>query len=198
VRLLIVSTLYTSAPYLEEFQRRTMAAAEQVSADIWLMARTGAVNLPLTGFRQVPFDVVTMPSPHARNYSVRARMKMMVDNMTAFSPDLLYYIYGGLSVFFLSFLWLAALVLMRIFIGHSLSDEGWTSLIVSVWMFGGLTVLLIGLIGIYVAHIFNETKGRPYVIVREITSSQQAPAGSITDAAAAERGKSVQHGAGAE
>jgi putative glycosyltransferase len=65
------------------------------------------------------------------------------------------------------------------------SLEGWLSLIVSIWMFGGLTVLLIGLIGIYVAHIFNETKARPYVIVREIISSQRTTS-PITDATAAE------------
>ena len=34
MRLSIVSTLYNSAPFLEEFHRRAMAAAEQVSADI--------------------------------------------------------------------------------------------------------------------------------------------------------------------
>jgi putative glycosyltransferase len=50
---------------------------------------------------------------------------------------------------------------------------------VSIWMFGGLTVLLVGLIGIYVAHIFNETKGRPYVIVREVISLRRAPISSI-------------------
>jgi hypothetical protein len=67
VHLSIVSTFYNSAPYLEEFHRRTMAAAEQVLADIWLMARTGRVDLPLTGVKQVPFEVATFPSLHRSN-----------------------------------------------------------------------------------------------------------------------------------
>jgi putative glycosyltransferase len=320
LRLSIVSTLYNSAPYLEEFHRRAMAAAEQVTADVemilvndgspddalevaiglhrrdprvtvvdlsrnfghhrammaglsyakgdlvllidcdleeppellpdlyrrmqaehcdvvygirtnkrahvgfeltanafyWLIARTGGIDLPrnlltlrlmtqryvanltrhqerevliaglwaITGFKQVPFEVAKLAAPHRTNYSVRARMKMTVDYLTAFSPDLLYYIfYCGLGLFLLSSTWLAALVLRRLFGGPSL--EGWLSLIVSIWMFGGLTVLLIGLIGIYVAHIFNETKARPYVIVREIISSQRTTS-PITDATAAE------------
>ena len=139
----------------------------------------------ITGFKQVPFEITKLPSHHRTNYSVHARAKMTVDYLTAFSSDLLYYIfYCGLGVFLLSFTWLAALVLMRVFGGHSL--EGWLSLIVSIWMFGGLTIVLIGLIGIYVAHIFNETKGRPYVIVREVISSQRAPIGSIGDPNASE------------
>ena len=100
----------------------------------------------ITGFKQVPFEVTKLPSHHRTNYSIHARAKMTVDYFTAFSSDLLYYIfYCGLGVF-LSFTWLAALVLRLLFGGHSL--EGWLSLIVSVWMFGGLTILLIGLIGI--------------------------------------------------
>ena len=43
---------------------------------------------------------------------------------------------------------------------------GWASLIVSVWMLGGLSVASIGLLGLYIARIFIETKRRPYSIVR--------------------------------
>jgi len=44
---------------------------------------------------------------------------------------------------------------------------GWPSLIVSVWLLGGLTLLSLGVIGMYVSKVFIETKQRPYTIVRE-------------------------------
>jgi putative glycosyltransferase len=45
---------------------------------------------------------------------------------------------------------------------------GWPSLIVSVWMLGGLMLGSLGIIGIYVSRIFIETKQRPYTIVRQV------------------------------
>ena len=45
---------------------------------------------------------------------------------------------------------------------------GWPSLIVSVWMLGGLMLICLGIIGIYLSRVFIETKQRPYTIVRHI------------------------------
>jgi putative glycosyltransferase len=46
--------------------------------------------------------------------------------------------------------------------------SGYTSLIVSIWFFGGLTTLILGILGIYVANIISETKRRPYTIVKAV------------------------------
>jgi len=47
--------------------------------------------------------------------------------------------------------------------------EGWTSLIVSVYLLGGIIISILGILGIYLGEIFNETKKRPLYIVREAT-----------------------------
>jgi putative glycosyltransferase len=60
----------------------------------------------------------------------------------------------------------AYLVVRRIFFGDYL--EGWPSLIVSIWLLGGLTILCLGVIAIYLSKMFMETKRRPYTIVRQI------------------------------
>ena len=52
-----------------------------------------------------------------------------------------------------------------------------TSLIVSVWFFGGLIMLTLGVIGIYVANVLAETQRRPYTAVRKVHRAE------ITDAA---------------
>jgi putative glycosyltransferase len=58
------------------------------------------------------------------------------------------------------------LVIRRIFFGILLT--GWPSLIVSIWLLGGLTTVCLGIIGIYLSKIFMETKQRPYTVIRQI------------------------------
>ena len=45
---------------------------------------------------------------------------------------------------------------------------GWPSLIVSVWLLGGLVIFCLGIIGIYLSKIFTETKERPYTVIRQL------------------------------
>ena len=48
---------------------------------------------------------------------------------------------------------------------------GWTSLICSVFLMGGLILAAIGVVGLYVGNIFTEVKHRPlYVIEREVNN----------------------------
>ena len=46
--------------------------------------------------------------------------------------------------------------------------SGWVSLIVSIWFLGGLIMLSLGILGIYISRIFMETKNRPRTIVKEL------------------------------
>jgi putative glycosyltransferase len=52
---------------------------------------------------------------------------------------------------------------------------GWPSLIVSIWFLGGLTILFIGILGIYLAKVFAEIKERPRSIVRQVFPASRLP-----------------------
>ena len=82
------------------------------------------------------------------------------------NKPLVFVFYLGLSVFFLSFLWFFYLILKKVFFGVSIS--GWSSLIVSIWFLGGVTILCLGIISMYLSKIFIEVKQRPYSIIKEI------------------------------
>jgi polyisoprenyl-phosphate glycosyltransferase len=45
--------------------------------------------------------------------------------------------------------------------------EGWTSLIVSIYFIGGVLLMAMGVLGLYVGKIFEETKGRPLYVVKD-------------------------------
>jgi dolichol-phosphate mannosyltransferase len=49
---------------------------------------------------------------------------------------------------------------------------GWTSLMISVFFLGGVQLLMIGLLGEYIASLFTETKKRPvFLVSRKINIS---------------------------
>jgi len=54
----------------------------------------------------------------------------------------------------------------------SLSVLGFTTLAVSIFFFGGLNLLALGIIGQYIARIYRETKGRPLYVVESVLDSE--------------------------
>ena len=117
------------------------------------------------GFRQKPI-ITNKFSKSETTYTFRKKISLLVTSITSFSGKPLVYIFNiGLFTTFVSFLFILKLLFNKLFYG--VDFEGWTSLIVSVWFFGGLIILLLGVIGIYLSKIFVEAKNRPYTIVRK-------------------------------
>jgi putative glycosyltransferase len=120
----------------------------------------------ITGFEQRA--VKAEKASHSRStYTLARKLALTVNAVTSFSNKPLVYIaYLGLSISLVAILCAIYLAIRRIFFGDYL--VGWPSLIVSIWLLGGLTILCLGVIAIYLSKIFTETKRRPYTIVRQI------------------------------
>jgi putative glycosyltransferase len=119
----------------------------------------------ITGFRQVAVPVVKT-SLSATTYTVRRRVRLLIDAVTSFSRrPLVLIFYLGLSIVCASSIGVVYLTYQRLASGFL---PGWASLIVSVWMLGGLTLFAIGLIGLYLSRIFMETKRRPFTVIRQV------------------------------
>ena len=71
---------------------------------------------------------------------------------------------GGGLVFLVSLVMMIYSVIRHV-IGATV--VGWSSLIVSLWMIGGLILLSIGIVGEYIGKIYLETKARPRYIIEE-------------------------------
>jgi len=120
----------------------------------------------ITGFKQVPFSVKKRDTGNT-TYDFRKRVANFVNGITAFSSTPLVYIfYLGCAISFVSGIAAFYLIVRRLFFGVLLA--GWPSLIVSVWLLGGLTLFCLGVIGIYLSKVFMETKQRPSTIIKEI------------------------------
>lgn len=76
-------------------------------------------------------------------------------------------IWAGVLIFLVTLGWGSWTMLRKLMWG--IPVDGWTSLILSVWGFGGLIIANLGIIGLYLGRIYDETKHRPlYAVAREV------------------------------
>lgn len=98
-------------------------------------------------------------------YSFLSLVKLAVGSIMAFSTRPLY-IATCLGLFFsLASILYIPYILFSYFLGFD-AVSGWASLIATVSFFGGIQLLVLGIIGMYVGKIFLQTKNRPNYIVR--------------------------------
>jgi len=118
------------------------------------------------GFRQVCIDYD--PSPRyagETKYSYRKMIGFGLKGLTSFSTKPLYFsAYMGVTFSALSLLYLPY-VLWGLWTGHYV--PGWSSILVTIVFFGGLQLMILGIIGIYIAKIFLQSKQRPHYIIKE-------------------------------
>ena len=120
----------------------------------------------ITGFTQVP-HVVKKLSSSETTYTFRRKASVLVNSATSFSNFPLKAIfYIGMIVFLTSLIYISYLVAMKLFWAQTLG--GWTSIMASIWLLGGMIISFIGVIGIYLSKVFSEVKNRPYTIVRRV------------------------------
>ena len=120
----------------------------------------------ITGFHQQP-QKVKKHSLSKTTYTLGRKMSLLVNSVTSFSnAPLVSIFYIGLSISTFALIYIAYLITQWLFLATPLS--GWTSMMASIWLLGGMIISFIGVVGIYLSKIFSETKQRPYTIVRQI------------------------------
>jgi dolichol-phosphate mannosyltransferase len=99
-------------------------------------------------------------------YTLRKLFGLAYDGLFSFSTAPLrwavYFGFGAAALAFVGGLWVVYEKLV-----HGIAIAGWTSTIVVITFFGGAILLTLGLVGEYVARIFDEVKQRPTYVVRE-------------------------------
>lgn len=89
-----------------------------------------------------------------------------IDAVTSFSSlPLKVWSYLGLVVSVFAFLYALFLASLKIFRGIDVA--GYASLMVAVLFFGGVQLITLGIMGEYMARMYNEVKGRPLYLVRD-------------------------------
>ncbi|RON45129.1 glycosyl transferase [Pseudomonas frederiksbergensis] len=120
----------------------------------------------ITGFVQKP-SLIKKHSTSETTYTLRRKMSLLVNSVTSFSnAPLIGIFYIGLAISLLSCVYITYLLIIKL--TQATPVDGWTSVMASIWLLGGMIISFIGVVGIYLSKIFSETKQRPYTIVRQV------------------------------
>ena len=120
------------------------------------------------GFRQakVYYNAAARKSGESK-YTFKKMFRFAVDGLTSFSAKpLRISFYAGLLFSALGLLY-AIYAVIENFRGQTV--QGWTSILVSVLIIGGVQLISIGIIGEYLARVFSEAKDRPLYFIKEDT-----------------------------
>ena len=162
MKLLGVDIVYNHADY-RLMSKRALDALEQYS-EVNLFLR-GIV--PLIGFK---WDTVE----YERNerfagkskYPLKKMLSFAFDGITSFSIRPIRIITSlGFLIFLASLISVIVLLILKLF-GSTV--QGWTTLMASIWMIGGIQLLSLGVIGEYIGKIYKEVKARPRYIIETI------------------------------
>ena len=100
-------------------------------------------------------------------YTLSRKLSQALNSIVSFSNRPLYYLVGmGVVIFSLSSIGIFLLAIRRLTVQST--PDGWTSLIIVMLAMSGLIIMAIGLVGVYVAKLFEEVKARPNYIIRKI------------------------------
>ena len=142
----LLSRRYVEA--LKEFDEREF--------DLWLI-------FALAGFKQLPIPC-DKGDKGSSSYTLGKKLAHAVESLTAASAAPLYFIFFlGLIVMLAAAGHLVFLILNKILWEVPI---GWSALAASIWGLGGMIMMSVGILGIYLARIFIETKKRPSTITR--------------------------------
>jgi polyisoprenyl-phosphate glycosyltransferase len=120
----------------------------------------------------VGFDRTAIAVEHAErgegksNYSWKKLFKLAFDSMIEFSDKpLRLTVKFGMSICVVTTL-ISFYYLWR-YVHSEIPVDGYTSLILSIWFLGSITIFLLGILGIYLGKNFDQAKERPTFIVKE-------------------------------
>jgi len=98
-------------------------------------------------------------------YPLKKMISFAIDGITSFSIKPLKLVTSlGLLIFIISIFTMLYILYEKFFL---YTEIGWSSLICSIWLLGGIQLLCLGIVGEYIGKIYSEVKHRPKYIIEE-------------------------------
>lgn len=118
------------------------------------------------GFRVEALPYTPAPRAHGRSkFGALRLIGLSLDGLTGFTTWPLRLVgIVGLALAALSLVYGAWLVVRYWLWGNDVS--GWTTIVVTLLLFAGIQLISLGIVGEYVARVFDEVKARPLYVVR--------------------------------
>jgi polyisoprenyl-phosphate glycosyltransferase len=98
-------------------------------------------------------------------YPLKKMLAFAFDGITSFSTAPLKFVsLFGVAMTAVSFI-MIVFALVRYFQGDTIT--GWASILISIWLVGGVIITSVGLVGLYIGKIYTEAKHRPRYFIAE-------------------------------
>lgn len=168
MKMLGVDIVYNHADYRLMSRRALEGLAEFKEVNLFLRG-----IVPLIGFR---FSIVEYERGERfageSKYPLKKMLSFAFEGITSFSvrPIRLITVLGFV-IFVISLAMILYSLLAHIF---HFTIFGWTSLMCSIWMLGGLQLLALGIIGEYIGKIYFEAKARPKYLIETVTEDRES------------------------
>lgn len=141
------------------------------------LAQFTEVNLFLRGIvPQIGYKWTTVTYERAERfageskYPLKKMLAFAADGITSFSVKPIRMVFSiGVVIFMVSLVMLLYALISKI-LGYA--HAGWTSLMGSIWLIGGIQLLSLGVVGEYIGKIYNETKRRPRFIIERVLNKE--------------------------
>ena len=167
MQLLGVDVVFNHADYRLMSRRALEALSEYKEVNLFLWG-----IVPLIGYRSdyVYYDRHERFAGESK-YPLKKMLSFALDGITSFSVKPLKLISNlGILISVLSVFGLLY-ALISYFAGVAVS--GWTAIVCSIWLLGGLQMLCLGVVGGYIGKIYSEVKARPRFRVEEYLEQKQ-------------------------
>jgi polyisoprenyl-phosphate glycosyltransferase len=130
-----------------------------------------------TGFGRTAIPVEHAERAHGKtSYGFGRLLRLALEVVVSYSDKPLRLVARlGLGFALLSFL-LVAFALYRYY-RNDIAVAGYTSVVASIWLVGGIIISCLGMVGIYIGRVFTEIKQRPHHIVAEETNAPEPGTG---------------------
>jgi len=106
-------------------------------------------------------------------YPLSKMIRFAVDGITSFSDvPLRFASYFGFAVSAIAFIYALVVVIAKLLrLNPPAYTQGWASTIVAVVFLGGVQLISLGIIGEYLARVYDQVKGRPLYLIDDIERS---------------------------
>lgn len=166
MKMLGVDVIYNHADYRLTSRRVLDSLKDYREVNLFLRG-----IFPLIGFKS---DIVYYERKERfagkSKYPLKKMLNFAWDGITSFSVKPIRLVLNvGVIILFLSFLMILYSVIQKI-LGNTV--DGWTFIVCSLWLLGGMQMLSLGIIGEYIGKIYSETKARPRYLVTDYLVSK--------------------------
>ena len=123
--------------------------------------------IPMIGLQHTTVDdVISERFAGQSKYTLKKMLRLALNGITAFSVRPLFLIYN-IGILFLAIAFcIGCYVVYSLVVGTAV--QGWSSLILSIYLVGGFILISMGIMGTYIGQIYTEVKRRPLYHVAEI------------------------------